>query len=338
MPRRVLRVPLTIAAAHVLVYAGGVSPVLAAPLADSPPTIASVRTPKVVVLPASTRTSVTTNFRITLRVKDSDGVDTVVAGLYAPGSKRGIAVRGTRTGKGVWTATARLNGTQPVGTWRVQAFATDTEQHTSDPSRVYTTYEVRTPTRITDFDMGEPVEADKPLKVAGKLQRWMGNAGWKPYADREVTLQFRPAGGKSFAVVDTLRTRDDGSVAAAKATAGKPGTWRISFAGFETRAASVSREDEVKPTEPKKDEERGPEVARPTPGATSGPSPVPTASANPTPSSRPTVSPRSTVSPRPTMSPRPAVSRQPERSRPRQPAAGTSSAGSLGVRSGVVSR
>lgn len=338
MSHRAFRVVPAVVAGHVLLWAVGAAPVLAAPGADRPPTIASVKTPEIVVLPASRKTSVTTSFRITLRVKDPDGVDTVVAGLHAPGRTDGIAVRAKRTGgsarSGTWQATARLGPNAPTGTWKVRAFATDREQRTTDPGRVYATYDVRTPTRVTGFDIGEPVETGQPLKVRGTLQRWAGKGGWEAYADREVALQFRPQRAKSFATIDTARTREDGSVADVKASAQQPGHWRISFAGHEHRAAAVSREDEVSPVAPEP-AERETEAARPTSEPTSSPTPRPVETAEPTPvPSAPAPGP-STV-PRPATTPSPAAPRS-ARDRPRQPA-GTSSAGGLGIRAGEVSR
>jgi hypothetical protein len=221
----------------------------------------------------------------------------------------------------------------------VQAFATDRAQNTSDSSQVYTEYQVRTPTRVSDFDVVEPVEPGQALKVAGKLQRWMGKGGWAPYPDRELTLEFRSQDGKKFEVVDTLTTRADGSVADAKATAAKPGTWRMSFAGHDTRAATVSREDEVKPVEPKQPEPK--EEPTPTPSAT----PAPTATPTPPPTATPTADPtprveapaRPAAPPRATRPPLPRRTPVPTPPRPRQPA-GTSSAGDVVERSGAVSR
>jgi hypothetical protein len=332
MPHGRCRIVSTVAAAHAVLLAAGATPVHAAPAVDRPPTIASVRTPKVVVLPASTKPSVTTSVRITLRVADSDGVDTVVAGLYPPGGKKGIAVRAKRTGgsagSGVWTATARHNGTATPGTWTVQAFATDREQRTSDPTKVYATYEVRTPTRVRAFDIGEPVEVGKPVRVRGTLERYAGKNGWKPYAGREIALQFRAEGRKAWTTADTGKTGTDGTVTGFRTTVDKPGTWRLSFAGHETRAASVSREDEVQPTAPKPAEpetpkepaERGTE-ATPSPGATPSPTPRPVESAKPSPSVPSTATPRPTATPGPT-----AGSSRPARERPRQP--GTRATGS----------
>ena len=85
---------------------------------------------------------------------------------------------------------------------------------------------MRTPTRISDFNIGEPVESGGTPKVAGILQRWTVKDGWRPYADREVTLPFRPKGGKSFAVVDTLKTRDDGRCRTPRPRVEKAGTSR----------------------------------------------------------------------------------------------------------------
>lgn len=310
MPRRSPRALATVAAVHILLLAG-VAPALAAPsgpatVGTAAPTIGEVKVrPQIVVLPASNGTKATTAFTIALRVRDADGVDTVVTGLYAPGSKKGIAVRATRTAgaaaSGTWTARMRLTGTASVGTWKVQAFATDRQQRSTDPGKVYTEYEVRTPTRVKGFDVPEPVETGAPLKIVGTLQRWAGERGWVPYAGREVRLEFRPEGTKRFAVVETLTTRADGSLGATEERAQRAGTWRLSFPGQDTRAAAVSREDEVNPQAPPKEEEQGGKA-----DAVATPSPTPRASA-------------------------------PDPTRPRQPAP-TNSSGSAATGSGPTSR
>lgn len=296
MPRRSSRALVTATGVHALLLAG-VSPAVASSAPGAPPSIGEVKVrPEIVVLPASNARDAKTSFAIVLQVKDSDGVDTVVVGLYPPGAKQGIAVRADRTGgtaaAGTWTARVRLGGGQSVGTWKVQAFATDREQRTTDPSKVVTEYQVRTPTRVSGFGVGEPVEPGAAVKVAGVLQRWAGKDVWVPYPDREVTLEFRAAGAKKFDVVDTFSTRADGSVADAKGKAEKAGTWRIAFAGADTRAAAVSREDEVAPVEKTKEEPK----ADAKPSASPSPSPSPTTSSQAEPAAKSSAKPNPTPS------------------------------------------
>lgn len=292
------RAIVTAACLPVLAAAGTVSAAEAG--AAGPPTIREVAVrPTPVVLPASAATKATTAVTITLKVADADGVDTVVAGVYPPGARKGIAVRAKRTGgtakSGIWTARFSLNGTRPVGTWTVQAFATDAEQNTTNPSQVYARYDVLTPTRLVEFDVAEPVEGGDPLEIEGLLQRWDGKAGWVAYPDREVAVQFRRVGSKSFKVVETVRTDDDGAVTGARAFAEEAGTWRLSFGGVETRAASVSREDEVAVTEPKVE-------PSPTPTAPDDPA-APTARSTATPAPTASAQPTSTVRPKPSAVP-----------------------------------
>ncbi|MGQ0846931.1 MAG: hypothetical protein ACT4QF_22660 [Sporichthyaceae bacterium] len=318
-----------------LLLAGAV-PAAAAP-APQAPTIGEVRVPKVVVLPASTKASAATAFAIVLKVADSDGVDTVVVGLYPPGRKKGTAVRATRTGgsaaSGTWTAKVRIGATQPVGTWKVAAFATDRDQRTSDPTRVVAGYDVRTPTRFSGFGIGEPVQPGARIEVEGALQRWAGSKGWVPYGGRELALEFRPEGRKAFEPVETLTTGGDGTVGETKAAAESAGAWRLSFAGFDTAAATVSREDEVKPVAPKpapKADEAPAETSEgeksEQAGAAATPSPTPTASPGP----------QTARSPRAEPTGKPDVGES-ARSRPRQPAP-TSSPSSTGSRTGPVNR
>jgi hypothetical protein len=219
--------------------------------ADStPPQISAVQlNPTDVVLPASTSPHKTTAFTISMRVKDPSGVDTVVAGLYSPKGDSGRAYRLTRASgrasNGVWKTVVRMTNPQPTGQWRIQAFAVDNKQNSTDPGQVYGDYLVREATHFAHFDATEPTPVGEKVQFSGFLQRFDHKAGWTGYADREVAVEFRAVGAKEFRPVQTVRTAKDGSVAGAAVVAKGPGTWRMSFAGTDQRSPSISREDDV---------------------------------------------------------------------------------------------
>jgi hypothetical protein len=259
--------------------------------------------PTDVVLPASRSTHKTTAFTISMRVADASGVDTVVAGLYSPKGGSGRAYRLTRTSgsaaNGVWKVVVRLANPQSTGQWQLQAFAVDNRQNSTDPSHVYGEYLVREATHFAHFDATEPTPVGQDVTFSGFLQRFDHKIGWTGYPGREVTIEFRPAGGKAFRPVQTLRTGKDGSVASA-VTAKSPGTWRMSFAGTERRSPSVSRADDVG---------LPPVATPPRPAVPPGvrcqgscptPTPMPAATRTPAPTPTPTSAVKRTATPTPT--------------------------------------
>ncbi|HEY2830935.1 MAG TPA: hypothetical protein VGJ14_00810 [Sporichthyaceae bacterium] len=205
--------------------------------------------PNDVLLPASRSAHKTTAFTISMRVSDPSGVDTVVAGLYGPKGGSGRAYRLARTSgtaaNGMWKVVVRLANPQSTGQWQLQAFAVDNKQNSTDPGRVYGDYLVREATHFAHFDATEPTPVGQDVKFSGFLQRFDHKTGWTGYPGREVAIEFRPAGGKAFRPVQTVRTGADGSVSGAAVVAKSPGTWRMSFAGNPERAPSVSRADDV---------------------------------------------------------------------------------------------
>jgi hypothetical protein len=226
-------------------------PAAGADTADStPPRISGVRvSPSDVVLPASRSARKTTSFTIRMRVSDRSGVDTVVAGLYSPKGGSGRAYRLTRTSgsaeHGVWQVVVRVANPQPTGQWRMQAFAVDNKQNSTDPGRTYGDYLLRERTHFAHFDASEPTPVGGQVRFRGFLQRFDAKLGWTGYPHRPVTVEFQPLGDKQFHPVQTIRTGADGSVADTTVVAKGPGTWRMSFAGNEQRAPSTSRADEV---------------------------------------------------------------------------------------------
>jgi hypothetical protein len=287
--------------------------------ADStPPRISGVTVnPDDVLLPASKSARKTSAFTISMRVADPSGVDTVVAGLYSPKGGSGHAYRLTRTSgsatDGLWKVVVRIANPQPTGQWRLQAFAVDNKQNSTDPSQGYGEYLVRDATHFAHFDATEPTPVGEKVEFTGFLQRYDHKDGWTGYADQPVTVEFKPVGGKEFRPVQTARTGKDGSVSGTGVVAKGPGTWRMTFAGNDRRGPSTSREDEVglpPVTEPPKPavppgvrcEDKCPS---PTPSSTGKPTESPAGRSRATPDPAPTKSAgRTTATPTPTPSAR----------------------------------
>jgi hypothetical protein len=262
--------------------------------------------PDDVLLPASRSVRKTTAFTISMRVKDPSGVDTVVAGLYSPKGGNGRAFRLARTSgssaDGVWKVVVHLANPQPTGQWRLQAFAVDNKQNSTDPSQVYGDYLVREATHFAHFDATEPTPVGDKVEFTGFLQRFDHKTGWTGYAGREVDVEFRPVGGKAFHPVQTVRTGADGSVAHTAVIAKGPGTWRMTFPGNDERAPSTSRADDVglpPVTKP-------PQPAVPPGVRCEGKCPSPTPTPTPTPAAKRTATP----TPTPTPTPKPTTYRR----------------------------
>lgn len=99
----------------------------------------------------------------------------------------------------------------------------------------------------TTFNIGpEPAAAGDRLKVTGTLKRanWGDSPSYGPYADREVKVQFKAAGKKTFVTIKTTTTDEDGKVATT-VTARKSGAWRLHYSGNTTTGVSDSALDRV---------------------------------------------------------------------------------------------
>lgn len=219
---------------------------------DTAPRILRVTvTPTTVVQAASTKGTAT--YTVTAELTDSGGVDTAVVGLYDPEGDlpdgRTVALKRTdgTARSGTWTQKVTTKRLDPVGPWTLRAFAADTEGNMSDPDRVYGSFDLVDPTRVSGFGMGpEPGSAGGTLALSGRLQRYQQGKGWIAYSGKAVVLEFRAEGAEAFVPVVTRRTGAGGSFASATATkAVTRGTWRVTFAGNDHRAAAVSREDMV---------------------------------------------------------------------------------------------
>lgn len=208
---------------------------------DAPAITALTVNPSPVVL--GTKARGRTSFAIAVRAVDAGGVDRVTVGVYDPKDRAGRAYRLTRTSgsaaDGLWTGTLVLPNLAKRGAWSVRAFATDRASNTTNPDRVYTNFRVTLPTRFRGVD----VQADPSTgAVTGSatLQRFRPGAGWVPFSNRSVVLEFQPEGANGFLKVATGRTDSDGSVRFDRISANGPGLWRAAYAGNTGYAATVS--------------------------------------------------------------------------------------------------
>ena len=98
------------------------------------------------------------------------------------------------------------------------------------------------------FSIGpNPATQGGTLKVVAKLQRvnWGEPTSYGPYVGRNVQLQFKAAGKKTFKKVKTVKTDADGDVITT-VTATKSGTWRLSFAGNAATGPARSKSRGIK--------------------------------------------------------------------------------------------
>ncbi|MEU1710449.1 hypothetical protein ABZ478_34770 [Streptomyces sp. NPDC005706] len=91
----------------------------------------------------------------------------------------------------------------------------------------------------------EPVAKGKQITVTGTVQR----ANWSRhrydnYGDRQVKLQFKPAGSNSYSTVKTVTASSTGHLKTT-VTASQDGTWRWRYSGNTTTGASNSAGDYV---------------------------------------------------------------------------------------------
>ncbi|MEU6394358.1 hypothetical protein [Streptomyces sp. NPDC046939] len=99
--------------------------------------------------------------------------------------------------------------------------------------------------RLTVNAAPEPVVKGRTITVTGKVTR----ANWETkkyaaYADRLVSLQFKPSGSSSYTTVKKVHANSSGALrTTVKAT--KTGTWRWAYYGNTTTGPSTSPGDNV---------------------------------------------------------------------------------------------
>lgn len=309
---------------------GGPVGAVTGPHEDAPAISDVVVTPGSVVLPAAAKGKAP--IEIQMHVRSPLGIDSVVVGLYGPDSRTGMAFRLSRSSgsvrDGTWRAKGAVPSSETPGEWRVQAFAVDKAQRSSDANEVYSDFQVRTPTRFVAFSVTRD-DQESGFRLAATLQRWQAVGGWLGTAAPKVRVEFRPDGAKEFGNVETVAASPDGSVAASPRTDSPVGEWRLRYLGDELGAPSLSSEVAVIPVPPQPTAAPtaaptgGPGAApalepTATPAPTGGPNEAPAAGARPTPSAAtarpipsPTATPVSTASPTATPGPTAAPSAPP---------------------------
>ncbi|WP_157407980.1 hypothetical protein [Actinomadura atramentaria] len=90
----------------------------------------------------------------------------------------------------------------------------------------------------------EPVAKGKALKVAGKLNRYVGGKWIHAGAGAAIQIQFKAAGSSTWTTLGTTKTTSAGTFAK-YFTASKDGTWRAVYGGSTTYIGSTSGTDYV---------------------------------------------------------------------------------------------
>ncbi|HEX3826189.1 MAG TPA: hypothetical protein VHV82_02840 [Sporichthyaceae bacterium] len=228
--------------------------------------------------------------RVRMRITDPDGVDSAFAGLFGPKSENGRAFRLKRVSgskrDGIWQAKGGLPASATPGAWRVQGFAVDTTQHSSDADEIYGGFVVRDSTRFDEFTV---TRSPSGLELRATLRRWDGQ-NWVAVAAGAVDVQFRAANTAGYGTVGSVHTGPDGTVVAAAHDGVTDGTWRLSYAGDELRAPATSTDATVAPPSPSPT--AAPDAQ---PASTASPPPVP--SAEPTPQDEATEATEATAEP-----------------------------------------
>jgi hypothetical protein len=278
---------------------------------DVPQIVAVTTAPQAVVLSGPKKHH--SALMIRMRVTDPTGVDSVFAGVYGPSAKNGRAFRLKHVSgsnrDGMWQVKGSIPADGEPGSWRIQAFAVDTAQRSSDADDVYGNFAVRQASRFEHFAVevpkssGEPATPDpnpRTVDLRATLQRWTGTT-WAAVPAAPVVVQFRAVGTTAFTAVENVKSDGDGVVAVTEHSSSPGGAWRLSYAGDTTTAAGDSPDGALAPP-----------PAPATPAPTVAPSTAPTAGPGPTDAPRavPSGAPQRSR-PTPTAEPTPVVSDAP---------------------------
>ncbi|NES15209.1 MULTISPECIES: hypothetical protein [Micromonospora] len=135
-----------------------------------------------------------------------------------------------------------------AGAWQVAVRATSNDGRSFTDRRAAATFPLLRQTTLTTTATPTSVTAGKTISVQGTLSQ----ANWErmPYSGypgQAVTLQFKKAGGSTYANVKSVTVDQVGEVTV-KVTASVSGYWRYVFAGSPTAAAVTSGSVYVKVT------------------------------------------------------------------------------------------
>jgi hypothetical protein len=146
---------------------------------------------------------------------------------------------------GVWSGVVALNAKSFAGSYAINLMATDKAGNMAmTGSGLQLTARYRTAVR--GFDVSpEGAAQGSAVTVSGRLMHVTRN-GWAGFGNRELKVQFRPAGATTWTTKGTLRTRADGSFSnSTKFHANRSGSWRVAFTGGTSNAPSASPADLV---------------------------------------------------------------------------------------------
>ncbi|MFC9932474.1 hypothetical protein [Streptomyces sp. NPDC127190] len=87
----------------------------------------------------------------------------------------------------------------------------------------------RYPTRITGFDVApEPIRKNGLIHLKDTLQYYTGTA-WKPLADANPALYFRPRGASAYRYISDLSTDSRGRICNITQNDTQDGTWAVAL-------------------------------------------------------------------------------------------------------------
>lgn len=141
---------------------------------------------------------------------------------------------------GVWGGTVPLSRRAAVGPYSVSLMAMDKVGNMA-MSTAAAEFTARWRTAVRGFDVSpEGAAPGSAVTVAGRLMH-VTSAGWEGFGNRELKVQFRPAGSSTWTTKGAVRSRADGTFSnSTKFHATRTGAWRVTFAGGKLNAASTS--------------------------------------------------------------------------------------------------
>jgi hypothetical protein len=142
------------------------------------------------------------------------------------------------------TAMNMLYSNTQAGDWnvRVEAYANDGSVYSNE---TYGKHKVLRESILTVNASPEPVRKGRTLTVTGQFIRsdWHEDA-YVALAGQYVQLQFKKKDSANWSTLKTIRSNSEGALRTTT-TATSDGSYRFSYAGATTTAASVSRWDHV---------------------------------------------------------------------------------------------
>jgi hypothetical protein len=231
--------------------------------ADEAPVITSVDArPETVAISAGGSTQVT----VDVGVIDDVAVASVTVRLLAkprlgdddvpPDRAQAAAslVAGTAQ-DGVWRATIFLDRRDVPGAWSTEIGVRDSAENGAFAGHVHDEHYsvppvddffVKRDTRISGFNVAEPVSRGAYVRMQGRLLRLAADGRYVGFAGKEVRVWFKPAGSTTWRLRGTVTTGARGYFSNSRVfRAWRDGVWRAQFAGTDAHLAETSRGDVV---------------------------------------------------------------------------------------------